>query len=39
MEPVKKRKTKWNTTHKNIMMKAIYIYRNNLMNTVEIKKK
>lgn len=40
MEPVKKkRKTKWNTTHKNIMMKAIYIYRNNLMNTVEIRKK
>ena len=32
----KKRKTKWNSTHKKIMVEAIYIYRNNLMNTIEI---
>ena len=35
----KKRKTKWNSTHKKIMVEAIYIYRNNLMNTIEIRKK
>ena len=35
----KKRKTKWNSTHKKIMAEAIYFYRNNLMNTVEIRKK
>lgn len=35
----KKRKTKWNSTHKQIMVEAIFIYRNNLMNTVEIRKK
>jgi hypothetical protein len=35
----KRRKTKWTTTHLKLMKKAISIFRNGLMNSVQIEKK
>lgn len=35
----KRRKTKWNTSHISIMKKGIYLFRHNIINSVQIERK